>query len=161
MQEIQLTRGRVALVDDEDYEWLNQWTWSVRRHVNKNQGSIHWYTQRGFDSASMHRLILNIHGTDLQGDHIDGDGLNNQRHNLRIVTSSQNHMNQRKRFSQTSSIYKGVSWDSVNRKWVVRIKVNGVQKNVGRFTNEKLAAKVYDRAALSHFGEYANLNFPL
>lgn len=157
MKEIELTQGKVALVDDEDYEWLNQWNWCAVRLPNKNNGSIHWYASRGW-TRYMHRFILNLIGTKQRADHIDGDGLNNQRFNLRIATGAQNNMN-RRNVREHSSQYKGVSWDYVNQKWMVRIKAKGYYMNLGRFVDEVEAALAYDRAAMHYFGEYANLNF--
>lgn len=159
MKHITLTQGRVAIVNNTDYAWLNQWSWSAKRYQKQPGGAVHWYAQRGFDRERMHRVLLNIVGTPFQGDHVDGDGLNNQRDNLRIVSYSQNGMNQNKRLTPTSSMYKGVYWDSSRDKWASEITVQGKRTKLGRFVEEKTAAQAYDQAALKFFGSYASLNF--
>lgn len=158
MKEIHLTQGFKALVDDEDYEFLIQYKWSVRRDQYKKGGFVTHYARRGVDGERMHRVLLVIAGTKLQGDHIDGDGLNNQRHNLRPVTISQNQMNSRKRTCASSSVYKGVYLDKLNNKWGAGIVQKGTRINLGRFVDEKEAALAYNTAAREYFGEYACLN---
>ncbi len=95
MKEIILTQGQVALVDDEDFEYLNQWKW----HAQRITSSDHlWYAKTVMDGCPvmMHRvLLLPSHGWSV--DHIDGDGLNNRRANLRLATHQQNMMNSRRR----------------------------------------------------------------
>jgi len=162
VKEIPLTQGKVALVDDEDYERVNQHKWYARF----NHGN--WYAERGqWDYAikkvkdiKMHRLIISA-PKDVQVDHINGDGLDNQRCNLRIVTQSQNQRNMKKRTKRKyTSIYKGVCFDKERRKWVVSIYIDNKCRKIGRFKNEIDAARAYDEAAKKYFGEYARLNFP-
>ncbi len=158
VKEIQLTQGKVALVDDADYEWLNQWKWCA----NNQHG--HWYAHRGYrvngknQIVTMHALIL---GTPkgMDSDHKDGEGLNNQRQNLRVCTTAQNQQNRRVQLSAKSSMFKGVCWDKENKKWLSQIGIAGIQRKLGRFTSEIQAALAYDRAAKKYFGEFANLNF--
>ena len=90
-------------------------------------------------------------------DHIDGDKANNNWENLRYATHSENLMNKRGYYN-TSSKYKGVSWDKTRGKWVVRIKVAGVYKNMGLFEIEKEAAVAYNNAAVKFFKTFARLN---
>lgn len=156
VKEIQLTQGKVALVDDADYEWLNQWKW----HAEKKHGI--WYAKRSLYTngkqinIKMHSLIL---GTPkgMQSDHKDGDGLNNQRYNLRVCTYAENQHNRAIRIDSKSSVFKGVSHYKYG--WRVSIKVNYKSINVGYFKDETEAAKAYDQAAIKYFGEFANLNF--
>jgi hypothetical protein len=153
MKEIKLTQGKVALVDDEDFEYLNQWKWTAK------QCGIFYYAVRRkkTDGKSiqyyMHRVILNT-PTCLQVDHIDHDGLNNQKHNLRNCTCSQNRMN---RIPRSKSGYLGVYY--VKHYIVAQFPINGKMTHLGMFDTEELAAKKYDEYALKYYGEFANLNF--
>ena len=108
---------------------------------------------------SEHRLIFLYHYGYIpkEIDHIDGNSLNNDINNLRMVTKSQNAMNRKSR-KNSSSIYKGVCWDKIRNKWVVHITINKKLKYLGRFINEKEAALVYNEAAIKYHGEYAKLN---
>lgn len=157
MKQIPLTQGKVALVDDEDFEWLNQWKWCAIR------GRKTWYAARGemrnkkTTYIRMHREILKT-PKGMDTDHKDHNGLNNCRNNLRIATNSQNQHNQLLRGIGTSK-YKGVSWDKGRKKWRAVIRVNKKTKSIGRFTTEVAAAKAYDCRAKKLYGEYACVNF--
>jgi len=158
-KEIQLTQGQIAIVDDEDFDWLDQWKWKASKQRNND-----WYAARRPRRGNrkkghifMHRLILNP-SEGMQTHHIDHNGLNNQRANLRIVTAAQNQYNQRPQ-KKKSSHFKGVHWASDRRKWRAQIMVNGRTYRLGQFLSECEAAKAYDNAALRYFGEYAYANF--
>jgi hypothetical protein len=157
MKEIRLTQGEVALVDDEDFEHLNQWRWFVQK---RNHTSYAYRTTKSpKTSASMHRQLMDF-PTGSQIDHIDGNGLNNLRCNLRICTSAHNSMNRKKR-KNTSSKYKGVAWEKGKNRWYVSIKVGRKSYYLGKVGSEKEGALVYDKIAREWFGQYARLNFPL
>jgi len=160
MKELPLTQGKVALVDDEDYEWLNKWKWYAA-----NIGGL-WYAYRGAQTPKgqralgMHRVIYSKYCTlDKRKmiDHIDSNGLNNRKLNLRMCTSSQNQMN-RNGIKNSSSKYKGVGWHSKVNSWAARIKHKGKMYNLGHFKNENEAAETYNKAAKKYFGEFARLN---
>lgn len=107
-----------------------------------------------------HRIILgNKISAELnQIDHINHNGLDNRKCNLRLCNNQQNHFNISKRRCNTTSQYKGVSWSSDRNKWMACIALNGKTKNLGRFDNEIDAAKAYNEASKQYFGEFANLN---
>lgn len=154
MKTIPLTQGQVALVDDEDYEFLIGFRWFA--YFN----SYNWYAVKK-NSKRMHRLIMERIKPGFKGeiDHIDGNGLNNQRSNLRIATHSQNLANKGPQENNTSG-YKGVSWDKEKQKWRAQIQYRGVISFLGYFDSEIKAAITYDYAALRLFGEFARTNFP-
>ena len=165
MKEIQLTQGQVALVDDEDYEWLNQWQWQADksndtyyaiRSSKKTDGDYDYKKRR---KIKMHRVILGLSDPSIEGDHIDHNGLNNQRQNLRPSTPQQNRCNSSKRKNYTSK-YKGVSWYNKTKKWKAQIQANKKKLGLGYFWHEEEAAREYDKKAKELHGEYANLNFP-
>ena len=149
MKEIELTQGKVALVDDEDYECLARHEWRTLKNCNR------YYAARS-RSILMHRVIMNAQkGQEI--DHKDGNGLDNRRTNLRFCTRSQNNQNRRKTWG--SSQYKGVSWWKRDNEWEVSIKHNKKQYHLGHYKDEIHAAKVYDAKAKELFGEFAYLNF--
>jgi len=108
-------------------------------------------------AVRMHRVVLNC-PEDKFVDHINHNGLDNRRANLRACTMQQNIWNKRKQRGNYSSKYKGVSWNKSEGKWIVRITCKGKQIFVGYYDNEKEAAKAYDDKAKELFGEYAALN---
>lgn len=160
MREIPLTQGKVALVDDEDYDYLMQWKWKIN-----NDGYAVAYTRdhlfpghsRPIKIASlMHREIFK-HPLNLIVDHIDGDRLNNTRVNLRICTQSENSKN-RCVPKNNKSGFKGVCWSKRSGKWVAQLTANGRVMHLGLFTCPTAAALVYNAAAIKHHGEFAKLN---
>ena len=160
MKEIQLTQGKVALVDDADYEYLNQWKWHANKNGNKFYASRSITVSQGKQKTiSMHRVITKNINPKMHTDHLNGNGLDNRKINLRICTNSQNAMNQSKQINNTSG-YKGVSYykNSINKKWMATIKINNIKIYLGLFTNPKDAAIAYNAAANNFFGEFAKLN---
>jgi len=105
----------------------------------------------------MHREIMDA-PAGMEVDHINGNGLDNRKCNLRLATSSQNKRNQRKQRRKTSSKYKGVYWHKRDKVWVVRIQAEGKEKYIGSYKTEQEAALAYNEAALKYHGEYAKLN---
>ena len=159
MREISLTQGKVALVDDSDYDWLNQWNWIVSKDRNTFYAKRTTHTAKIHKrTGGMHRVILGLQLFDKrQCDHRDGNGLNNQRANLRICTPTQNQQAARKRTIGYSR-YKGVSWHYVDLKWFSQIKVNKRKIYLGAFNSEFDAARAYNQAALKYFDKFAVLN---
>jgi hypothetical protein len=161
MKEIPLTQGKVALVDDEDFEYLNQWKWYSDRHPNLCYASRRVPLEQGKQtSIGMHRQILGLlHGDKRQVDHINHNGLDNQRHNLRICSCSENQGNQRLNKKNTSG-YKGVVFDKRKKMWRANIKHGGHRITIGYFHFPIDAAKTYDAKAKELRGEHVCLNFP-
>lgn len=151
MKEIKLTRGKVALVDDDDFEWLNQWKW----YANNNYATRNIYGSKK-TTITMHRLIMKTVGSKICVDHIDGNRLNNQRQNLRLATKSQNAAN--KFATKGTSKYLGVWWNKQGNGWQAEVKKNYIKFYVGIYKDEKEAALAYNAAAIEKHGEFARLN---
>jgi len=151
---IPLTRGLFTIVDTKDYPSLSQYTWFAEG-TPKNYYAVR---KENGKSIKMHRQITNA-PDHLVVDHIDHNGLNNRRSNLRLATFTQNCQNQR-RLSHKTSKYKGVHWHKKNKKWAAQIASNKKTYRLGYFTNEIDAAHAYDRAAQKYHGDFASLNFP-
>jgi hypothetical protein len=152
VKEIPLTNGKVALVSDEDYEWLSKYKW--RYHNGYAARTVRTKSGKR-TTVLMHREIMNA--TNQEVDHIDGNKLNNTRENLRIATRLDNCRNVNKKRTNTSG-YKGVSFDKRRGKWRARIKVNYKEVWLGYFDNKHDAARMYNFWAKDLFGEYARLN---
>lgn len=152
MKAIPLTQGKVALVDDSDYEALSKFKWcAIRSRSNA------YYAVRRDGKRRMFMQVFLIGTSPV--DHRDGDGLNNQRNNLRPATQSQNCQNRRPR-SHTSR-FKAVWLRRDSGKWQSGIRVKGKLINLGCFSSEIEAAKAYDAAAVKHFGVFALTNLSL
>jgi hypothetical protein len=160
VKEIPLTRGLVALVDDEDFELVSQYKW----YAQKNTGSRTFYAKsctlrkRTGQSLSMHRLILAA-PDGLLVDHINGNGLDNRGSNLRLATNAQNAQNCAGRFGSVSK-FKGVAFHRRHKCWIAKIAHQARAYHLGYFNSEVEAARAYDQKARELFGEFARLNFP-
>lgn len=158
MKEIPLTRGKVALVDDADFEALAKYKWQAKRDKKT------WYVYRRARKSdgekglmSMHRQIM-VAGPGREVDHKDGDGLNNQRDNLRLCSHAQNMCNHQHKTDGCSSLYKGVCWRKDVARWVAKIRVSRRLIHLGLFDSQEDAAQAYNQAAKQYFGEFAALN---
>lgn len=159
-KEILLSQGQVAIVDNQDYEWLSRWKWYAQRTP-----SGEFYAKRNawdkvrFVSFKMHRVIMNAQ-PESEVDHVNGNKLDNQRSNLRICTHPQNVCNARIR-KDNSCGYKGVHLEKrYGGKWFAIIGVNGKSKFLGYHPTSEAAARAYDLAAKQYHGEFAQLNLP-
>ena len=142
--------GRVALIDDEDYELVSRHKWYTLAYETWIYACATSPGSGGSGKLRMHKLITGYPLTD----HINGDGLDNRRSNLRPATVAQNNHNARG-WSDSSSRFKGVTWHQRDRKWQAAIKVNGTSRYLGYFISEEDAAAAYAAAALEIQGEYA------
>lgn len=156
---VPLTQGQVAIISSEDYELIGRYKWCA------NKRKTRWYAvgyvkgtgRKNCKVIYMHRLITNApKGVDV--DHIDGNGLNNTRENLRFASRTQNMQNERN-IRKGTSRYKGVWFSKQKSKWIAEIKVNKRKIHLGTFADEEEAAKTYDAAAIQYFGEFAHTNF--
>lgn len=151
-----------VLVDDEDYDRTIKFKW----HVNKTPHNVFYVCRyikvNGKQKyQKLHRFLMNVVDPKVLVDHVDGNGLNNQRStNLRIATGSQNGMNRRKQNNNTSG-FKGVGWHKQCEKFTATIAINGRNKHLGLFSTAEEASKVYETKAKELFGEFYRNPKPL
>lgn len=155
MKKIVLTQGKTALVDDADYDLLNEHKWYADK-----KGNVYYAAGRNKKGQKiyMHQVILNAPGT-AQTDHINGNGLDNRRVNLRACNTAQNQWNQRLRCDNKTG-FRGVSvvTDVPQKPFRVQIQVNNKVIHIGYYHTTEQAAQAYDKAALKHHGKFASTN---
>jgi hypothetical protein len=165
MKPIELSKGKLAIVDDEDLALVSRYSWHVVNVGGREYTQASIWTNGRSKNIYMHRLIMGFpSGKDI--DHANHNTLDNRKCNLRECTRSQNHFNRLKGISKSK--FKGVSlvsWTTGgehfhNGKWRARIKVNREEKHIGCYGTEEAAARAYDEAAINLFGDFALLNFP-
>lgn len=165
MKELVLTKGKIALVDDEDFYWLSQWNWFAV------EISGNWYARRSKKKGTLrncesfeiylHRVVTKCIDKSLVVDHRDHDGLNNQKFNLRMTTKADNNMSTSSHKGSLSK-YLGVSFTNESyrsKRWQAQLTHKGQRVLSKRFRTEQEAAEAYDECAKVTFGEFANLNF--
>jgi hypothetical protein len=148
---IPLTQGKQTIVDDKDFELLSKFKWCY---------SVGYAARRDSRKSFilMHRVIIKTPNGMLT-DHINGNGLDNRRSNLRICTKSQNMMNATGKRTNNTSGFIGVSWNVNAHKWAAQLMVNGKHIHFGYFDNPIDAARAHDEGALRYHGNFAKLNF--
>lgn len=152
MRHIRISNSHLmVLVDDIDYPALSTYKW----HLTTNPKSNQYYVQTKIKNKNvkMHRLLLNV----LLVDHKDGNGLNNQRSNLRDATQGQQNHSRGIKENNTSG-FKGVFWHKQRKCWQAKIGFNGKQLHLGLFDTKEQAALSYNQHAIKYYGEFANLN---
>lgn len=162
MKQINLSRGYVALVSDEDYERVNQYTWyaNEKSHGNVYAARKQWLPlEKRYENISMHRFIMGVVGNLIEIDHRNGNKIDNQRENLRICTHKNNSRNVSIRKGRK---YKGVSnrGGKLAKPWRAYVSDNGKFVSLGYFATDEEAARAYDLKARELFGDYAALNYP-
>lgn len=161
-KEVELTQGYVTTIDDEDYPKLGGYSWKVlKTHKSIYASRTKTITEDGrktYKTILLHRVILGIEDGTIKIDHKDGNGLNNQKSNLRVATDSQNQWNRGKDVDAVTSSKRGVYWNRQRGKWQAQIGYNNRVIYIGRFSTEEEAAAAYDKAAITIHGEFASIN---
>lgn len=160
MKKIPLTQDKFALVSDEDFDFLNQWKWYAFQP--KNNKTMYAFRTKGHGkgikkSFAMHFVLMKP-AKGLVTDHINGDGLDNRRENLRICTTAENMRNRTRLNKNNKSGFKGVSWQEDHSAWRATVMFNRKQYFGGFYDTVKEAAKGYNQLAKKLFGEFAALN---
>lgn len=157
---INLGNGHSAIVDMEDLPRLSRSRWSYQNHGHTYYAASS-KTYDGCKNVYMHREVKGTPPAGKEIDHINGNGLDNRKENLRFCSHRENCQASRKRQQNASSMYKGVTWRKDKKKWRARIcRMDNTRKHLGYFESELDAAKAYDEAATELFGKFATLNLP-
>jgi hypothetical protein len=157
-RKIKLTQNKYAIVDVDGFEELNKYKWFALKSINSFYARRTIYINGKYKAVHMHRTVLKYDG-ELFVDHINGNGLDNRKDNLRLVTAAQNSYNVGKTTRPCSSKYRGVCRAKKSNKWYAYISLNRKRTHLGFYDDEIEAAKAYDRVAKELYGKYAKLNF--
>lgn len=150
-----------AIIDAADYPLIQKYRWCARQSPQSRTtyaACAIYISSNKSASVTLHGVLCPIWP---EVDHVDGDGLNNRRINLREATRAQQMMNIKKRRTKTSSQFKGVGWDKRRKHYRAYIQDNKKYIHLGYFNDEEDAARAYDDAAIKLFGDFASINFPL
>lgn len=152
---VPLTKGYVAVIDAEDAAMIGQWNWCVI--VAKGATPYAYRSASRYPDGNltirMHRLIMNATSA-IDVDHINGDGLDNRKANLRLATASENLRNSKISSRNTSGV-KGISWDAPRGKWAAEIRADGMRHKLGRFADKTEAIRVVQEARINLHGAFA------
>jgi hypothetical protein len=157
MKLIELSQGRVAIVDDEDFDWLSKWKW----HYHRRKGAFTGYARRTSRETGKQYTVLTHneiyryhHSTSFQElDHINTCGCDNRKLNLRIASRNTNCTNKQRR-SDCTSKQTGVNWNRCNCMWVARLQLPGKRLFLGNFTKKKDAIEARQQAEIEFFKDF-------
>lgn len=158
---VPLTQGYEAVIDADCVPLISKWNWHVMLTTRPDGSVAHAYAARGEHRGArrriihMHRVIADT-PSDMDTDHIDGDGLNNRRSNLRVVTHAQNQCNRRLNIDNKSGV-RGVAFNRATGKWRAQIGVNGAKRYLGLFSSIDKAAQAYASASAELHGEFGRI----
>jgi hypothetical protein len=156
IRKIKLTQNKFSLVDEDDFNDLNKFKWhALFDGYNYYAGRSSEYINGKRKTIKMHTVIMNT-PKGMEVDHIDGDGLNNTKKNLRICTHSQNSKNQGLRKNNTSG-FKGVYQDKIYKKWIAKINIDGKRIHLGRFNTKEESYEKYCQACKKYHKKYFKL----
>jgi len=157
MLSIELTQGYKAVVDEDDYEFLNQFKWHALIQGENIYACRYQTRNKKQRYVRMHRAILGVYNSSIDVDHINRNTLDNRKSNIRMALHYENLRNRSKQKNNTSG-YKGVSWHKQLRRWSVRIKHNGKYHSIGTYYDKRDAALAYNVAAHIFHNKFANKN---
>lgn len=156
MKKIKLTKGLIALVDDNEFEKLNKHKWFSQKKGDTFYARRYECKNGKIKRIYMHREILELKNKKEEVDHINKNGIDNRKENMRICTHQQNQWNTKKRTG--ISQFKGVHWHKKANKWQGQIRCNNKWYYLGLYNSETEAAHVYNKKAKELHGEFAQLN---
>lgn len=158
MKYINLTQGQVAIVDAIDFVSLSKFKWHALRQRDGSFCACRMSQRPNRQRIYMHREIMGVVDRQFFVDHKNHNTLDNRRINIRIATPAQNRHNSRPNNEKKTSKYLGVSWSQAHKSYRVVLAVNGKQQVIARSVDERRAARIYNKAAKEHYGEFAYLN---
>ena len=148
-----------TIFDKENYEKVKLYKWGLRKaHKQGYPNYVYTVNKISGENIYLHHFIMNSNQQEIMIDHIDSDGLNNCKNNLRFCSNSENHMNKTKNFKGNQSGFKGVVFHPKTGKWQAQTHINGKQTYLGIYNTPEEAAKAYNIAVKEHYGEFAKLN---
>lgn len=158
VRQIPLTKGQVALVDDDDFDRLSQFSWYAQPHRGTFYAQRTIYSDGKRRTIHMHHEVLGVQPYE-RIDHRNRNGLDNRKQNLRTATHSQNQWNRGPQANNASG-FKGVYLDRCTGRWQAEIRFQRKRIHLGRFASPELAARAYDAKAIELHGQFAFVNFP-
>lgn len=157
---IPLTQGEIAIIDSEDFHIVSGYRWHVSKYKNVQYALSAKWNKGNPSTILMHRLVMNLKRYDgLMIDHINMNGLDNRKINLRFTDFSLN-AHHCKLLSSNTTGFRGIAWNNIRCAWQATIRVYGKRYFLGYYSSKRNAALAYDAAALRYKKDHATLNFP-
>ena len=155
-KEIELTNGMKAIVDDEDYNYLLDYNWRAAKNGRTFYAVFGRRINGKYSLTWMHRMIMDAKNRKDEVNHVNHNGLDNRKVNLRITTHDKVVIQSQVAIKKGTN-HKGISYHKPTNKWRARININGKTTYLGYYINETEAAKAYENKAIELFGEYAHV----